>query len=95
MIHINLLGNKSHFDKFCDAMNRCVSCREKHCEKTCWAMALKNVQEWCSQGMELNKAVRKWWETGLSHKEGAEILCNIMKVEDLNKLRELIKKDKP
>lgn len=94
MIRINLIGNNEHFGWFCRAMDGLFSCRSRHCENTCWAGALRSVQKNCNGGMGVNAATRKWAETGLTHKDGEEIWCDLLKVDDLEKVRELLREDK-
>ena len=87
MIHINLIGNKKHFDQFCASMDKMFSCRAPHCDKTCWAQAMKDVQIRCNEGDTINGAARKWAETGLTHKDGEEILKDILGVKSMGAVR--------
>jgi len=93
MIHINLMGNRGHFEKFCDEMNGELICRSPHCDKTCFAAAVVQIQKWCNEGMTIKAAVRRWATTGLTHKEGGEILADLMGVDDLEKVRDLLKEE--
>jgi hypothetical protein len=94
MIQINLMGNKGHFEKFCDEMNGELICRSPHCNKTCLAAAIIQIQKWCNEGMTLKAAVKKWVTTGLTHRDGEEILADLMGVKDLDEVREILSEDK-
>jgi len=88
MIHINLMGNQKHFDQFCAAMDKMFSCRAPHCDKTCWAQALKDVQITCNEkSVSINEAARKWAETGLTHKDGEDILKDVLGVKSMGAVR--------
>jgi len=94
MIRINLVGNKSHFEKFCDEMNGELICRSPRCDKTCLAAAIIQIQKWCNEGMTLKAAVKKWVTTGLTHRDGEEILADLLKVDDLDTVRAILREDK-
>jgi len=94
MIRINLMTNEKHFGWFCRAMDGLFSCRSRHCENTCWAGALRSVQHNCDGGMGVDAATRKWVTTGLTHKQGKEIMADLLKVDDLDTVRAILKEDK-
>lgn len=94
MIRINLMSNKNHFEKFCAAMDALFSCRSPHCDKCCWASALRSVQGDCNKGVGVSSAAHRWAESGLTHKDGEEILADLMKVDNLDEVRKLLKEEK-
>jgi len=91
VVHINLMKNKEHFGKFCRAMDKVMGCRHRHCEKSCWAWAVRDIQSWCDEGVTIDAAANKWAESGLTHKDGEDIWCDILDVSDLDVVRELLK----
>jgi hypothetical protein len=90
VIHVNVMGNKGHFDRFCASMDKLFQCRTRHCELTCWAQAMRDVQTRCNKGASIEAAARKWAETGLTHKAGEEILAGILGVKDMGALRKYL-----
>ena len=91
MSRINLMGNDEHFGVFCRAMDKLLGCRTPHCQQTCWAAAIRYVQKRCNEGLSLGAAVTEWATTGLSHKDGEDILCNILGVDNLDVVRGYLK----
>lgn len=91
MIHVNLMGNRKHFVLFCRAMDKVMGCRHRHCEKSCWAWAVRDIQSWCDEGVTIDAAARKWAETGLTHEDGKDILADLLGVDDLNVVRDILK----
>lgn len=92
-IHINLMVNKEHFSMFCAAMNKLFMCRSPHCDATCWARALISVQGNCNKGMTIDSAAKKWATTGLTHENGKEIMADLLKVDNLDTVRDLLREE--
>lgn len=88
---LNLMRNKEHFSRFCAAMEKVMGCRSPHCEKTCWAWAVRDIQKLCNEeGMGIDAAARKWAETGLKHTDGEDIWCNLLDVDNLDIVRNIL-----
>ena len=94
MIRINLMKNKKQFGLFCRAMDKTMGCRHRHCEKSCWAWAVRDIQSWCDEGVTIDAAANKWAESGLTHKDGEDIWCDILEVDNLDVVRDLLKEGK-
>jgi hypothetical protein len=90
MIRVNLMTKERDIKTFCAAMDKLFSCRAPHCDKPCWAMALRDVQGACNKGATIAAAAKKWAETGLTHREGEEILKDILGVRDMGALRKYL-----
>lgn len=72
-------------------MDKTMGCRSRHCERTCWAWAVRDIQSLCDAGMGMDAAARKWAETGLKHKDGEEILADAMGIDNLDEIRVLLR----
>jgi hypothetical protein len=91
---INLMGNKKDFNKFCSSMDRVMDCRYRHCERKCWAWAVRDIQSWCDEGVTIDAAARKWATTGVTHIQGEEILSDLLNVDNLSIVRDILKEGK-
>ncbi len=92
MIHINLITRERDTKTFCDCMDKLLGCRSRHCELTCWAMALRDTQLACNKGTTIAAGVKRWAETGIRHRpEGEEIMADILGVKDMGALRKALR----
>jgi hypothetical protein len=86
--------SQDHVERFCAAMDEQLQCRSPKCEKLCWARALLFVEKKSRDGMPVEVAVKKWAETGLTHKDGEEIIADFLGVDDLDTVRDLLREEK-
>jgi hypothetical protein len=85
------MGNRKDFRKFCRAMEKEMNCRRPHCEKSCFAWAVRDIQSLCDEGVTINAAANKWAESGLTHRDGEDILADLLGVNDLDIVRDILK----
>ncbi len=90
----NLINNEKDFTVFCKEMNRQLGCAFSHCQRSCLGDAVVKVQRSLSQGMTMSVAIARWVYGPFPHKEGEEMLCDILGVKDMDEARAILKEEK-
>jgi hypothetical protein len=92
MISVNLIEQDDELAVLC---KRCRSYfgPSRHCEVGCLGCAVLYVQKRAKEGESADKAFEEWLNKNIPHKDGEEIIADLMGVDNLDTVRDILREN--